>query len=173
MLQSGKYYLIFFNKHRNKNYWHQQKLALNHFCTGPDPILFQVRSPLDGSTSVHRPSLAGVWSFLSYTEDTLSEPSSSSVGVRILQCSTKSTAWAIHQRSLNRNYCPPCKFGLGGNFETMKHTRLNIIFMEIFVGEIWKNWKLVFQRSDIMICSKVFFKPRPRQEIQYVHSRSK
>ena len=48
MLQSGKYHLIFFNQHRNKNYWHQKsssKVALSHFCTGPDPLLFQVCSP--------------------------------------------------------------------------------------------------------------------------------
>ena len=48
MLQRGKYYWILFNQHKNKNYLHYnffQKLALNHFCMGPDPLLFQVCGP--------------------------------------------------------------------------------------------------------------------------------
>ena len=42
MLQSGKYYLIVFNEHRNKDYLHQnffKKLTLSHFCIGSDPLL--------------------------------------------------------------------------------------------------------------------------------------
>ena len=50
MLQSGKYYLIFFYEYRNKNYLPEnlfKKLALIHCCTGTDPLLFQVCSPLE------------------------------------------------------------------------------------------------------------------------------
>ena len=42
MLQSGKYYLIFFNAHRNKEYLHWnflKKCTLSHFCIGSDPLL--------------------------------------------------------------------------------------------------------------------------------------
>ena len=45
--------MILFKQHRNKNYLHWQikKKALSTFCTGPDPLLFQVCSPL--STFIH------------------------------------------------------------------------------------------------------------------------
>ena len=48
MVPSVKYYLIFFNQHRNTNCLHpkkSKKVALSHFCTGPDPLLFHVCSP--------------------------------------------------------------------------------------------------------------------------------
>ena len=48
MLQSSKCFLIFFNQHRNEYYLHSnfcQKIALSHFCTSTDPLLFQVCSP--------------------------------------------------------------------------------------------------------------------------------
>ena len=50
MLQNGKFYLIFFNRHRNKNYLPLnffKNIALSHFCTGLDPLLFHVSSPFD------------------------------------------------------------------------------------------------------------------------------
>ena len=42
MIQSGKYYLIFFNEHRNKEYlnWNfLTNLPLSHICIGSDPLL--------------------------------------------------------------------------------------------------------------------------------------
>ena len=46
MLQSGKYFLIFFNQHRNKIMICKRTFKKSQFCTGPDPLLFQVCSPL-------------------------------------------------------------------------------------------------------------------------------
>ena len=42
-------FFVFFNQHRNKTDLHKnlfKTIALSHFCTGPDPLLFQVCSPL-------------------------------------------------------------------------------------------------------------------------------